>query len=176
MDSKVEEFATITAFIAGTALLSFIGALVCFYHRSKQVPSASMAVSSTTASSKEVGSEQCDEKDLVRVEVGTPGGTDTKVPQNDWRHSPPRSLALVEVVSPMALPSSPPEQSPRLSPLSLLASTPTYLSRLSQMATRSLSLSPLSPITTPPHLSPAGTGSDSYEDEQLLVPATEDHF
>lgn len=171
----MEELVAIAAFIAGMALFSFIGALVCFYHRARQVPSASMAVSGNTASSKEAGSEQCGD-DLVRVELGAPDGGDTKVPLGGWSHSPPRSLLLLEAVSPMALSSSPSKQPPRLSPLSLLASTPTYLSRLSRVTAMSLSLSPLSPITTPPRLSPAGTGNDSYEDEQLLVPTDENHF
>ena len=177
MDSKVaEELVTIVVFVAGMAILSFIGALVCFFRRAKQVPAASMAVPCNTASSKEVGAEQFGGEELVRVKVVTPDSGDAKALLKDLSYSPPRSLVLVEAVSPVVVSSSPSRQSPRLSPLSHLASTPTYLSRLSRMATLSLSLSPLSPITSPPRLSPAGTGNDSYKDEQLLIPTDENHF
>ena len=165
MDSTVEELVAFTLLTAGMVVLSVGVVLVCFFHRSKQVPSALMAVSDRTAvSPKEMECELiCGEKDLTKTEVGTPCEGDPKVLFGCRSYSSPNSLVLLEVVSPLDLPLMP-KKAQHLLPL--LSTLP-----LSHVAT----MSPLSPMTSTPRLSPAG--SDSYDDDDLpLFPQNENHF
>ena len=167
MDSTVEELVITIVFIAGMASLSLMAVMVCFFHRAKQVPSATMATSCNTASSNEAGSEPHGKEELIKTEAGIPhnGDPQVNIPFKCRSSSSQSSLVLV-TVSPLDLTPLMPKQPPHLSRLS---STPP-----SHVATMSLCLSPLSPITSIPRLSPAG--SDSYDDELLLLPLEEKHF
>ena len=165
MDSTVDELVAFTLLTAGMIVLSVVVVLACFFYRTKQVPSALMAVpDSTAASPKEMECEpMCGEKDLPKTEVGTPCKGDPKVLFECRSCSSPSSLVLLEVVSPLDL-SLMPRKAEHLLPL--LSTLP-----LSHVAT----MSTLSPVTSTPHLSPAG--SDSYDDDDLpLFPQNENHF
>ena len=168
MDSTVEELISVTVLAAGMALLSILAVLVCFFRKANQVPSAMMATSVNKASSKGVGSEPCSKEDLTRTEEGMPCEADDKVLIGSCRsYSPPGSLVLVGVVSPLELTPLKLKQTVCLSPLS--STLPP-----SHVATMSLSLSPLSTITSTTHMSP--TGCDSYDDDLPLFPQEEMHF
>lgn len=167
MDSTVEEMVAFTLLTAGMVVLSVVVVLLCFFHRTKQVPSALMAVSDNTAASlKEMGCEPIrGENNLTKTEVGTPCEGDPKVLFGCHGYSSPSSLVLLEVASPLDL--KLPSMSRKALHLSPLLST----LPLSHVAT----MSPLSPMTSTPHLSPAG--SESYDDDDLpLFPQNENHF
>ena len=107
-------------------------------------------------------------EDLTRTEEGIPCEADDKVLIGSCRsYSPPGSLVLVGVVSPLELTPLKLKQTVCLSPLS--STLPP-----SHVATMSLSLSPLSTITSTTHMSP--TGCDSYDDDLPLFPQEEMHF